>query len=99
MLLWDDAGSAAFVIGLGVVIVGVYVVSNAWKEPHYNVILGGDPDALPADSEAGRRRYFALNWIQMVTTWAALALFVMAPGFLWADHSIGSATTEPAPPA
>jgi hypothetical protein len=85
VLLWDEAGSAAFVltaIGLGVVIVGVYVVSNVWKEPHYKVILGWNPDALPADWEAGRRRYFAINWIQMATTWAAFALFLVALGYL-----------------
>jgi hypothetical protein len=55
VLLWDDAGSAAFVltaIGLGVVLVGVYVVSNVWKEPHYKVILGWGPENLPADWEA-----------------------------------------------
>jgi hypothetical protein len=35
VLLWDDAGSAAFVltaIGAGIVFVGVYLVSNVWKE-------------------------------------------------------------------
>jgi hypothetical protein len=85
VLLWDDRGSTAFVltaIGLAVVIVGVYVVSNVWKEPHYKVILGWDPEALPADWEAGRRRYFAINWIQMATTWSAFALFLVALGYL-----------------
>ena len=84
MLLWDAPGSAAFVLtafGL-VVIVGVYVVSNLWKEPHYKVILGWDPEALPADWEAGRQRYFAINWIQMATTWTACALFLVALGWL-----------------
>ena len=74
-------GSTAFVltaIGLGIVIVGVYVVSNVWKEPHYKAILGWNPDDLPADWQAGRRRYFAINWIQMATTWAAFALFLIA---------------------
>ena len=49
MLLWDDPGSASFVltaIGLGIVIVGVLVVSNVWKTPTYNVILAWDPEAL-----------------------------------------------------
>jgi hypothetical protein len=85
VLLWDDAGSAAFVltaIGLGVVLVGVYVVSNAWKEPQYKVILGWNPDALPPDWEAGRRRYLTINLIQLVTTWTALALFLLALGFV-----------------
>jgi hypothetical protein len=81
VLLWDDAGSTAFVltaIGLAVVIVGVYLVSNLWKEPHYSVMLAWDPEAMPADWEAGRRRYFTINWIQLVTTWAAFALFLLA---------------------
>ena len=85
VLLWDDPGSTSFIvtaIGLVVVIVGVYVVSNVWKEPHYKVILGWDPDAMPADWEAGRQRYFAINWIQMATTWSAFALFLVALGYL-----------------
>ena len=48
-------------IGLGIVIVGILVVSNVWKTPAYNVILAWDPEALPADWEAGRRRYFTIN--------------------------------------
>jgi hypothetical protein len=79
--LWDDPSSAAFVltvIGLGFVIVGVYVVSNVWKEPHYDVMLAWDPEAMPAGWEAGRRRYFTLNWIQLAATWAAFALFLVA---------------------
>jgi hypothetical protein len=28
------------------VIVGVYVVSNVWKEPHYDVMLAWDPEAI-----------------------------------------------------
>ena len=54
--LWDDPSSAPFVltaIGLAVVIVGVYVVSNAWKEPHYDVMLAWDPEAMPAESGGG----------------------------------------------
>jgi hypothetical protein len=81
VLLWDDLGSTSFVltaIGLGVVIVGVYIVSNAWKEPLYKVILGWDPEAMPVDWEAGRRRYFTINWIQFATTWGAMALFLLA---------------------
>jgi len=42
------------------------------------VILAGDPEALPADWEAGRQRYFTINWIQLATTWAAFALFLLA---------------------
>ena len=80
-VLWDDPGSTSFVltaIGLGIVFVGVILVSNVWKTPHYKVMLAWDPDAMPADWEAGRRRYFAINWIQFATTWAAFALFLVA---------------------
>src|ERR1051326_493689 len=78
VFLWEDRGSTSFVltaIGVGVVLVGVYVVSNVWKEPEYKVILGWNPDALPADWREGRRRYFAINWIQLAATWTAMALF------------------------
>jgi uncharacterized membrane protein len=81
VLLWDDPGSTSFVltaIGLGVVIAGIYVVSNVWKEPLYKVILAWNPESLPAEWEAVRRRYFTINSIQLVTTWAAFALFLVA---------------------
>jgi hypothetical protein len=81
VLLWDDPGSTSFVltaIGLGIVIVGVLMVSNVWKTPTYNVILAWDPEAMPADWEAGRRRYFTINWIQLAVTWSAFALFLLA---------------------
>jgi hypothetical protein len=81
VILRDAPGSTPFVltaIGLGFVIVGVYVVSNVWKEPYYDVMLAWDPDAMPADWEAGRRHYFALNWIQLTATWAAFGLFLVA---------------------
>jgi hypothetical protein len=83
--LWDDRSSASFVltaVGLALVIVGVYVVSNVWKEPHYDVMLAWDPATMPADWEAGRRRYLTLNWIQLVATWAAFGLFLMALALL-----------------
>lgn len=81
VLLWDDPGSTSFVltaIGLGVVVLGVYVVANVWKEPHYDVILAWDPEAMPADWEAGRQRYFTINWIQFATTRTAFVLFLVA---------------------
>jgi hypothetical protein len=61
VLLWDDPGSTSFVltaIGLGIVIVGVLIVSNVWKTPTYKLILAWDPEAMPADWEAGRRPLF-----------------------------------------
>ena len=85
VLLWDDPGSISFVltaIGLGIVVVGVLVVSNVWKTPTYNLILAWDPEALPADWEAGRRRYFMINWLQLAVTWVAFALFLVALVYL-----------------
>ncbi len=85
VLLRDDPGAASFVltaIALGIVIVGVLVVSNVWKTPTYKLILAWDPGALPADWEAGRQRYFTINVIQLVATWAAFALFLVALGSL-----------------
>jgi hypothetical protein len=81
VLLWDDPGSTSFVltaIGLGIVIVGVLIISNAWKTPTYNVILAWDPEALPTDWEAVRQRYFTINLIQLFVTWSAFALFLGA---------------------
>lgn len=79
--LWDDRGGAAFIltaIGLGLVLVGVYVVANVWKEPHYDAMLAWDPEAMPANWQAGRRRYFTLNWINAASTWTAFGLFLAA---------------------
>jgi hypothetical protein len=79
--LWEDRGSTSFVltaIGLGIVVVGVLIVSNVWKTPTYNMILAWDPEAVPTDWEAGRRRYFTINWIQLAVTWTAFALFIAA---------------------
>jgi len=81
VLLWDDPGSTSFVltaIGLAIVFVGVIIVSNAWKTPHYKVMLAWNPDAMPANWEAGRQTYFTINWIQLATTWSAFALFLVA---------------------
>jgi hypothetical protein len=81
VVLWDDRGSAPFVlvaIGLVLVLVGVYVVSNVWKEPHYDVMLAWDPEAMPGGWEAGRRRYFTLNWVQAGVTWTVFGLFLAA---------------------
>jgi hypothetical protein len=41
-------------------------------------MLAWDPEAMPAEWEAGRRRYFALKWIRFVATLAAFALFLAA---------------------
>ncbi len=79
--LRDDPSSISFVltaIGLTIVIVGVYVVSNVWKEPLYDVMLTWDPEAMPTDWGAGRRLYFAINWIQAAATWTVFGLFLVA---------------------
>ncbi|WP_433361126.1 hypothetical protein ACQPZX_27935 [Actinoplanes sp. CA-142083] len=79
--LWDDRGSASFwltLIGWILVIAGVYVVANVWKEPHYDRMLAWDPENMPADWEAGRRKYFSINWINAGSTWAAFVLFLAA---------------------
>jgi len=78
--LWDDRGSAFVltVIGLGLVVVGVYVVSNVWKEPLYDVMLAWDPDDMPATWERGRRRYFTINWVQLGSTWTVFGLYLAA---------------------
>ena len=81
VILWDDRGSASFVftaVGLVIVFVGVIGMSNAVKTPHYKVMLAWDPEAMPPDWETGRRKYFTINWIQLVTTWSAFALFIAA---------------------
>jgi hypothetical protein len=81
VLLWDDRGSTSFVvtaIGLVIVFVGVIVLSNAVKTPHYTVMLAWKPEAMPPDREAGRDKYFTINWIQMAATWSAFALFIAA---------------------
>jgi hypothetical protein len=81
VLLWDDPSSTSFVltaIGLGIVFVGVIVVSNVWKMPHYKVMLAWDPEAMPPDWAPGREKYFTINWTQLVTTWSAFALFLIA---------------------
>jgi hypothetical protein len=52
--------------------------STCVEDPTYNVILAWDPEAMPANWEAGRRRYFTINWIQLAVTWSAFALFLLA---------------------
>ena len=81
IMLWDDPGSTSFIltaIGLGIMLVGIWLVSNVWKTPTYKVILSWDVESIPADWEATRNRYFAINWIQCATTWAAFAVFMVA---------------------
>ena len=79
--LWDDPGGVPFVLtaaGLALTVIGPLLTSRLLAEPTYDVILGWDPDAVPADWLAVRRRYFALNWVRAVFTWVAFALFLAA---------------------
>lgn len=79
--LWDQPGEAPFVltaIGLTLTVAGPLLVSRYLAEPSYDVILGWDPDAIPADWQVTRRRYFALNWVRGVLTWTAFGLFLAA---------------------
>jgi hypothetical protein len=79
--LGDDPGDATFVlvaIGLVLTVTGPLLVSNRLAEPNYDVLLAWDPEAIPAHWEAGRRRYFALNWVRAAATWTAFALFLAA---------------------
>ena len=77
----EQAGETVFVltaIGLAFTVVGPLLVSNRLASPNYDVILSWDPEAVPADWEVAKARYFKLNWIRAGATWVALALFVAA---------------------
>jgi hypothetical protein len=79
--LSDDPTGAPFVLtalGLALTVTGPLLVSRLASEPNYDVILGWDPEHLPADWQAARDRWIALNWIRGVFTWVAFALFLAA---------------------
>jgi hypothetical protein len=79
--LWDQAGSAPFILtsaGLAATVTGPLLMSSLLAEPNYAVILSWDPAAVPEDWGIARRRYFRLNWIRGALTWVALTLFVVA---------------------
>lgn len=65
-------------IGLALTLVGALLVSRLLVEPNYDVILGWDPDDVPADWRDVRRRWQTLNWVRGACTWAAFALFLAA---------------------
>jgi hypothetical protein len=74
-------GGAPFALALAgflLCLAGPAIVSNRLAEPNYDVILGWDPDALPAGWEAVQHRYYALNWIRAAVTWLAFGLFLAA---------------------
>jgi hypothetical protein len=79
--LRDDPTGVPFVLtaaGLALTVAGPLLVSSRLAEPNYEVILGWDPAAVPADWLVARRRYFAFNWVRAAATWAAFALFLAA---------------------
>jgi hypothetical protein len=75
---WTGAPFVLTSIGLVLTIIGPLLISSRLAEPNYEVILGWDPAALPADWRSIRHRYFALNWVRGLFTWVAFALFVAA---------------------
>ena len=64
--------------GLALTTGGLFLVSRRLSEPNYDVMLAWDPDSMPANWEATRRRYFTLNWIRAAATWTAFGLFLAA---------------------
>jgi hypothetical protein len=77
----DDTGGSPFIltaIGLALTVAGPLLVSRLAAEPNYDVMLSWDPDAVPTGWQATRRRYFTINWIRAVATWAAFGLFLAA---------------------
>ena len=65
-------------IGLALTVAGPLLMSRLLAEPNYEVILGWDPDHVPADWTRTRRTYFTLNWVRGAFTWAAFACFLAA---------------------
>jgi hypothetical protein len=65
-------------IGFALVVAGPLLVSRFRAEPLYDVMLAWGPDAPPADWEATRARYFAINWLRSIATWAAFGVFLAA---------------------
>jgi hypothetical protein len=79
--LGDEPSATQFVLtatGLALTVAGPLLVSNRLAEPNYDVMLAWNPEAMPVDWEAGRGRYFTLNWVRAVATWGAFAIFLTA---------------------
>ena len=79
--LRDDPRGAPFLLtalGFALTIIGPLLMSRFAAEPNYDVILGWDPAAVPANWRAVQSRYFALNWIRGALTWTAFGLFLAA---------------------
>jgi hypothetical protein len=81
VLVTIDGGSTSFVltaIALALIVAGPLLVSNRLAEPNYDVILGWNPERLPAGWEEAQRRYYAYNWIRSYATWVAFGLLLAA---------------------
>jgi hypothetical protein len=79
--MWREPTEAPFVltaVGLAAVVAGPFLTSRHLAEPNYQVILGWDPESVPADWRTVRARYFRANWVRAVLTWSAFALFLAA---------------------
>jgi hypothetical protein len=79
--LGGDPSGTPFVltaIGLALTVAGPLLVSSRLAEPNYDVMLAWNPEALPADWEAIRRRYFAFNWIRFLAVLAAFGFLLAA---------------------
>jgi hypothetical protein len=79
--LGGDPSGTPFVltaIGLALTVAGPLLVSSRLAEPNYDVMLAWNPNALPPEWEAIRRRYFAFNWIRFLAVLAAFGFFLAA---------------------
>jgi hypothetical protein len=74
----DETSFLLTAVGLVLTVAGPLLVSNRLSEPNYDVMLAWDPNAMPQGWEATRQRYFTLDWIRAIATWAAFALFLAA---------------------
>lgn len=84
--LREDPAGAPFVLtalGLAATVAGPLLTSRFRAEPNYDVILGWDPDAPPANWRAVQAKYFRLNWIRGAFTWVAFALFLAGAYAYW----------------
>jgi hypothetical protein len=70
-------------LGLAACVAGPLLTSRFLAEPNYEVMLGWDPDAVPANWTEVRGRYFAINWARAAATWVAFALFCAAAYTYW----------------
>lgn len=81
VLGWSEVGSTRFLLTLAGALVfsaGVFAVSRYAAEPLYDVILGWNARALPADWLAVRQRYFRINRVRLASSSLAFLLLLLA---------------------